>query len=251
MKDKEIEGLPQAGNQKAIDKRMRELMGPPPQEATADEILESRGLKKPKIEEPAKVVVKDPVFVEVTSSKDLDILDDENVEEDSTTSEAVDDIVAKEADTVLESEDKEVAKAFLPTKKGISAKFHKIADILWGNPTHRWRTIVIIFLFILMTIFVPQSRYFLLNTAGVRSSVSLTVLEDSSQQPLKNIEVTINGQSSLTNGDGKADVVIADEDRDGIPDYSILDKDYDGTYESRGIHTSKQFTPDKIVGINE
>jgi S1-C subfamily serine protease len=54
-----------------------------------------------------------------------------------------------------------------------------------------------------------------------------------------------------TNGDGKADVVIADEDRDGIPDYSILDKDYDGTYESRGIHTSKQFTPDKIVGINE
>ncbi len=206
MKDKEIEGLPQAGNQKAIDKKMRELMGPPPQEATEDEILESRGLKKPKLEEPAKVVAEDPVFVEVTSSKDLDMLDDENVEEDSTTSEAVDDIVAKEADTVLESEDSEVAKAFLPTKKGIGAKFHKIADILWGNSTKRWRTIVIIFLFILMTIFVPQSRYFLLNTAGVRSSVSLTVFEDSSQQPLKNIEVTINGQNSLTDGDGKATV---------------------------------------------
>lgn len=45
MRDKEIEGLPQAGNQKAIDKKLRELMGPPPQEATEDEILESRGLK--------------------------------------------------------------------------------------------------------------------------------------------------------------------------------------------------------------
>ena len=206
MKDKEIEGLPQAGDQKAIDKKLRELMGPPPQEATEDEILESRGLKKPKLEEPTKVVAKDPVFVEVTNSKDLDMLDDENVEEDSTTSEAVDDIVAKEADTVLESEDAEVAKAFLPSKKGISTKLHKLADILWGNPTNRWRTIIIIFLFILMTIFVPQSRYFLLNTAGVRSSVSLTVLEESSQQPLKNIEVTINGQSSLTDGDGKATV---------------------------------------------
>jgi len=53
------------------------------------------------------------------------------------------------------------------------------------------------------------------------------------------------------NGDGAADVIAVDEDRDDKADYSILDTDFDGKFESRGIHTKGEWSPDKIVAINE
>jgi len=54
-----------------------------------------------------------------------------------------------------------------------------------------------------------------------------------------------------SNKDGKPDIILADSNRDGKVDYSVLDLDSDGVYESRGIHNTGKFLPDKIVAINE
>ena len=49
----------------------------------------------------------------------------------------------------------------------------------------------------------PSSRYFLLNTAGVRAKSSLIILDQSTRQPLKNVTVTIGKVSSTTDEAGK------------------------------------------------
>src|SRR5690606_285756 len=50
----------------------------------------------------------------------------------------------------------------------------------------------------------PTSRYFMLNTVGVRSSSSIRVVDSSTLQPLKNVEVEIHGVKGTTDIDGLA-----------------------------------------------
>ncbi len=49
---------------------------------------------------------------------------------------------------------------------------------------------------------VPTSRYYVLNTAGVRSAASITVFDRTTQLPLKNVQVQIGDVSAKTNGEG-------------------------------------------------
>lgn len=75
---------------------------------------------------------------------------------------------------------------------------------LWQNPKKRWSIIVAVIFAIIGSLLIPVSRYFILNTAGVRSSASVTVLDESTGQPLKNVVVKIGDIESKTDNKGFA-----------------------------------------------
>lgn len=124
--------------------------------------------------------------------------------EDEKTESAVDDIVEKEGDTVLAAEDSEVAKAFEPKKTGKLDKIKELIRKWWDNPIARWSTIAGAAMFFILLLVIPMTRYFLLNTFGVRSSASVTVLDESTKLPLKNVEVAVANRTGKTDGDGVA-----------------------------------------------
>lgn len=119
--------------------------------------------------------------------------------DDSTTAKAVDDIAEKEADEILKAEDEAVKKAFNEDKKqpGFFRRF-------WGNKVARRILFFVILATIAVLAIVPTTRYAILNTFGVRSSASLTVIDNSTQQPLKNVNVYLGEVSATTNDDGYA-----------------------------------------------
>ena len=49
----------------------------------------------------------------------------------------------------------------------------------------------------------PTTRYKVLNAAGVRSSTSLVIVDQSSNQPLKNVQVSVAGVSAQTDSAGQ------------------------------------------------
>ncbi len=75
---------------------------------------------------------------------------------------------------------------------------------LWQNPKKRWSLIGGIFVLLIIGIATPHSRYFLLNTAGVRSSASIKILDESTSLPLKNVNVKLAGSEVKTNDEGVA-----------------------------------------------
>ena len=137
-----------------------------------------------------------------SSEKPVEVAE-QTAPEDNVISEAVDDIVAKEGDAVLAAEDSEVAKAFEPDKRSLGSKIKDRFKIWWDSPRIRHIMMAGMILFIFLLGALPISRYFILNTAGVRASASLTIIDDSSQQPVKNIQVDLGGQTGKTDSDGK------------------------------------------------
>lgn len=110
---------------------------------------------------------------------------------------AVDDIAEKEADDVLNAEDEAVEKAFRETDK--KQNWFKR---FWGNKVARRTFLFLLFAGLITLGAVPTTRYYILNIAGVRSSASLRVLDESTQQPLKNVNVLIGEVGGLTNEQG-------------------------------------------------
>ncbi|MEO5627737.1 MAG: hypothetical protein ABIQ89_02515 [Candidatus Saccharimonadales bacterium] len=127
------------------------------------------------------------------------------VKDDPVVEEAIDDITTHEADEVLAAEDAELAKAFEPTAKkvGFKAKVSAFFKAWWHNRKARYGTIAGLFIVILLAAGIPQSRYFVLNNVGVRSSASVMVVDQSTQQPLKNVEVALSNQIGKTDSEGK------------------------------------------------
>ena len=117
---------------------------------------------------------------------------------------AVTDIVESESDKMLEAEDKEVEKAFDDKKPTFSSRVKGFFAAWWHNKVARRTTIGVLLLALIAAGTVPFSRYFILNAAGVRSSASVHVTDESTFQPLKNVKVTIHGQSATTDKDGNA-----------------------------------------------
>jgi len=203
------EELPEAANQKELEDKLKDLLGP-----TADEAPSSL------TGEPAKVDVPEPsgpplVGDQAETSKAVDEktepelpveptkTDNEEASEDMQTEDAVDDIVEKEGDTVLAAEDKELEKAFTPDKPGFIAKCKRFLRNWWNNKRARYITLAALAAAVMAFAIIPVTRYFFLNTVGVRGSTSVTVLDDSTQLPLKNVTVSVGGQQGLTNQDGQ------------------------------------------------
>lgn len=125
--------------------------------------------------------------------------------DDPETAQAVDDIIASDADQILGIEDAKkeaeppVAAVAKPAKKEKKEGFFK----LWfTTPLYRNLTILALLIILGVAAAMPTSRYYVLNTAGVRASTSLKVLDEKTDLPLKNVEVTVAGSSAKTDAEG-------------------------------------------------
>lgn len=120
------------------------------------------------------------------------------------TDKAVDAIIAEESDQLLKLEDaiRETDEPVVPAKKPRKQRSHNLRGFL-AKPAFR-RALVLLAIGILLAVAaVPQTRYLALNTAGIRVESSLTILDDSTQQPLKNVQVKLDDATAVTDVNGK------------------------------------------------
>lgn len=126
----------------------------------------------------------------------------EPIQEDEQLEVAVDDITKKESDTVLAAEDAELSKAFDKPPAGWKAKLKDLFDRWWNNKKLRYGTFAGLGALFFLLLIIPPTRYFILNSVGVRASMSINVYDDSTHYPLKNVLVTASGQSAKTDSNG-------------------------------------------------
>jgi hypothetical protein len=207
MQDKSKKDASLPDSKKAVDKKVEVFMGgPPPDEKPKDEVPVAGTIIQPggkNLPGPPPVGAKAKQAEQPTKPKPPVQSEEETVPDDSKTVEAIEDIAAKDSDAILAAEDA-VAKAFEPKPVSRKEKFKKFLRRWWDNPKARWATIIGTVLLIVAVILTPLTRYFILNAVGIRSSSSLTVLDDSTGLPLKNVQVTLAGQTNTTDQDGKA-----------------------------------------------
>lgn len=138
---------------------------------------------------------------------DVVLTDIDPVMTDDKTSKAVDDIIAKESDALLQAEDEKVDKpAEAQKKRGFGQRLKAFFGAWWHNPKARWTTIVVLLAVVVTAFAIPSSRYYVLNKAGVRAKVSIAVIDESTGQPLKNVNVKILSSSVKTNSEGVAEM---------------------------------------------
>ncbi len=133
-----------------------------------------------------------------TNSHDLEFNNDASIDE------AVDKIVNEEGDELLAVEDKIRGGEFAPPvkKTGFRAKIKSICSLWWNNKRLRYGTFIGLALLVIVAMFVPVTRYGILNLFGVRVSSSMTVVDSETGLPLKNIPVKIQGQEQKSDDDG-------------------------------------------------
>lgn len=119
---------------------------------------------------------------------------------DPETEQAIDEIAAAEQDETVD--DVIQTSAEKPAKK--RGRLRRAWYNWWHSPLKRRLTLAVLFIGLGAAFGIPTSRYFVLNNVGVRASASMVVLDESTQQPLKNVEVVLDGQTAVTNKEGKA-----------------------------------------------
>lgn len=139
-------------------------------------------------------------------SKPADPADEDGLPDDPVTVRAIEEIVAEESDAVLAAEDlereiedeDELDKPKKPPKaRGPIGRF-------FARPLARWLLFFGILAGIASVAIIPDSRYLVLNTAGVRSTLQLKVIDNGTLQPLKNVSITAGGASAQTDSEGFA-----------------------------------------------
>jgi hypothetical protein len=131
-----------------------------------------------------------------------DSLEADGLPDDPITQKAVEDIIAEESDAVIAAED-----LALELENGDEAQESHAKEGPWlkrllGSSKFRWVLLSASLLLLGAAAAVPQSRYFVLNSAGVRSSLSLRVIDKGTRQPLKNVTVRVGNSSGETSSDG-------------------------------------------------
>lgn len=124
--------------------------------------------------------------------------------ENTETDKAVDDIVAQESDELLQVQNGLPVTTSKPVRRGFWKKIGHFFAMWWRNKWARWITILVLLAAITTVATIPKMRYAVLNTAGVRSSASVIVLDNTTQLPLKNVTVTLNNQQAQTDIKGVA-----------------------------------------------
>lgn len=131
----------------------------------------------------------------------VDTLSRPETSEDRATDQAVDEIVKEESDRMLAIED---AKAQLLAEGSAEIDrgfFNRLKTKIGGllKSPKAWAITLFILIAAAGTVMaIPTSRYYALNLAGVRASTSLRVIDDKTRQPLKNVEVSLGGQTKKT-----------------------------------------------------
>lgn len=124
--------------------------------------------------------------------------------ESEATNKAVSDIIAQESDELLSVQDS--APVRTKTESRQKKDHPNLFGLILRSPSFRW---TLFFLIVLGLVFVgtyPKTRYALLNEAGVRSKASVVVTDQSSLRPLKNVKVSLAGQTATTDESGKANL---------------------------------------------
>lgn len=74
----------------------------------------------------------------------------------------------------------------------------------WRNKKARYSTFAALGALLLILLAIPVTRYTMLGLVGMKGTVEIRVLDQTSNQPLKNVQVTIGSQSVKTDKDGTA-----------------------------------------------
>lgn len=127
-----------------------------------------------------------------------------SIVDDPKTDQAVDDIIAKESDDLLELQSREQPPALMPAQRSLWKKLRRFLAAWWENKWARWITIILFAIVLITAAIIPKSRYAMLNTLGMRSSASVQVLDNTTQLPLKNVSVTLGDKKVRTNINGVA-----------------------------------------------
>lgn len=128
--------------------------------------------------------------------------EEDGLPDDPVTNRAVEEIIAEEGDAVLAAEDKKLEETAEPHLKQEPAKQPGRLRRFWANRAARWVVLGGTAFVLLLVALVPHSRYLVLNTAGVRSGLELSVIDQQTLQPLKNVSVTAGGASGQTDSEG-------------------------------------------------
>ena len=121
--------------------------------------------------------------------------------EDVATGSAVDDIVKSDADVALPSESSR-PKAIV-MKPSMFERLKNAWYTWWDNKWSRYGTVAFGIILALLAVFVKPVRNLVLNTAGVRSSVLVSVLDGANNLPLQNAVVSVDGVSGKTDEKGQ------------------------------------------------
>jgi hypothetical protein len=148
--------------------------------------------------EPLAAGAQEPL---ATASTDEKLPEDKTVD-DPAVDPLVDDIVSKEGDNLLEAQDAEIAQAFDNHPLTLRERIRGFFSRWWQNKWARYLTLLALVALLLTIGVVPGSRYFVLNTAGVRAASSLSVHDRTTDLPLKNVTVTVGDQTGQTDQDG-------------------------------------------------
>lgn len=220
MPDKKDE-VPQEAND--IPSHIKQMMGPTPDEAPKQsEPVVTAEQPKPEPTSAPPIIPDDALPKEVkdeTKPTDAENMSDSPEEvkadvsdtdttpvEGSDEDEAVTDIMRAESDEVLAKQDEDIEKAFVPKEqpKGFFGRIKQALSSWWHNPKARNLTLLGLALIVAALIAVPTTRYAILNTVGVRASVTMTVIDEGTRQPLKNVTVGIAGATTTTDSEGNA-----------------------------------------------
>ena len=191
--DEEEEASPVLDETEAPEVESEEVPEEPPEEA--DVTVEETPIEL----DPIIETKPDP---EATIGSLLEDSPLEGAIESAETEKAVSDIIASESDELLAVYDSKIKGPVKekPKKRGLRRFFSA-----WAHSSGaRWLTFLVLVGGGIAVFAVPTSRYYLLNQAGVRSSASIVVTDQSTLQPLKNVKVTLVGQTIQTDSEGKA-----------------------------------------------
>lgn len=118
------------------------------------------------------------------------------------TEKAVSDIIAKEGDELLAAQD----TSKVPADAAPVEKKPSLLGLILRSPGFRWFFGIVFVLGLVGAGAFPASRYFLLNKAGVKSTASIIVTDQSTLQPLKNVKVSVAGKTAVSGKDGRAEL---------------------------------------------
>lgn len=186
-------------DQNAVEKRVDAMMDPKKAHAeptTAPEL--AAAASEAPAAPPAGASEAEPVVANDAVAPTPDEFDDNK------TDRAVDEIVSSESDQLLEAEDAKTAEPEVVSRPSFSERFKGFFKAWWHNRWARYGSLAAVVLLVAAVVVVPGSRYFLLNAAGVRSSLSLTVLDNTTQLPLKNVVVSDGSITVKTDKTGLA-----------------------------------------------
>ncbi|HEX8227440.1 MAG TPA: hypothetical protein VF572_06245 [Candidatus Saccharimonadales bacterium] len=144
-----------------------------------------------------------PVFVLASDDKHLPPLEQDPTG-DRLTDALVDDIVIHESDQLLDNQDKTAQSeaAAAQDRQHEPGALRRFFGGWWHNRLARYATLLVVLAGLGALAVMPTSRYYALNTAGVRSAASLTIVDNTTQQPLKNVAVELGQRKARTNQDG-------------------------------------------------